>query len=172
VRNRLFDVGFQLSFLATLGIVFVKPLLDEMVGKLGKYGEFGSETVNTTLAAQVGTIPILFGTFGQVGLLSLLVNALVLWMVPVVMIIGSVAALVGLLFPWLGQLLVYPALPFLLFFEFVVSFFGGKGWVMTIGNWHWQFSAAYYLLLIAVVLVRKPKQKALSLEESLALEKR
>ena len=167
----LFDVGFQLSFLATLGIVFIKPMLDGLFGKLGKYGELGGETVSTTLAAQLGTVPILFGTFGQVGILSLLVNALVLWTVPMVMIIGSVAAVLGLVFPSLGQLIVYLALPFLLFFQSIVSFFGGEGWLVTIGNWHWQFSVGYYLLLLAIIMIRKPSQKALSVEESLGLEK-
>ena len=167
----LFDVGFQLSFLATLGIVFVKPLIDCWFSRVGKFAEFGGETVSTTLAAQLGTIPILFGRFGQVGLLSLLVNALVLWIIPVVMIIGSVAAIMDLVFPFGGQLQVYLSLPFLLFFEIVVSFFGGQGWVMTIGTWHWTFSLGYYLLLTAMVLFLKPEQKALSLEESLRLEK-
>lgn len=167
----LFDVGFQLSFLATLGIIFVKPLLDGVVGRLGKYGELGGETLSTTVAAQIGTLPILFGTFGQVGMVSLLVNALVLWTVPILMIIGSIAALLGLLFPWLGQIVVYTALPFLMFFETIVSFFGQQGWLVAIPNWHWQFSLGYYCLLSAVVLFRKPEQKALSLEESFSLEK-
>ncbi|MGI8419554.1 MAG: ComEC/Rec2 family competence protein [Candidatus Levyibacteriota bacterium] len=167
----LFDVGFQLSFLATLGIIFVKPLIDGWFSKFGKLVEFGGEAVSTTLAAELGTIPILFGTFGQLGLLSLLVNALVLWTVPLLMIIGSVAAIVGLVFPLLGQLLVYPALPFLLFFELVVSYFGARGWVMTFTHWSWTFSVGYYLLLAAIILIKKPAQKGLSVEESLALEK-
>ncbi|MGH7203285.1 MAG: ComEC/Rec2 family competence protein [Candidatus Levyibacteriota bacterium] len=167
----LFDVGFQLSFLATLGIIFMKPLLDGWFGKVGKLAEFGGETVSTTLAAELGTIPILFGTFGQLGLLSLLVNALLLWTVPILMIIGSVAAFVGLVFPLLGQLLVYSALPFLLFFELIVSYFGAKGWVMTLTHWSWTFSLGYYLLLAAIIFIKKPTQKGLSVEDSLALER-
>src|SRR6185312_6794584 len=33
--NFLFDVGFQLSFMATCGIMFMKPLLDHWLAKLG-----------------------------------------------------------------------------------------------------------------------------------------
>jgi len=61
--------------MATVGILFLKPLLDKPLVHLGKAGEFGGETFTTTLAAQLGTLPILLSFFGQFGLLSLLVNA-------------------------------------------------------------------------------------------------
>lgn len=167
----LFDVGFQLSFLATLAIVFLKPLFDEAFAKFGKIGEMGGESVSTTLAAQVGTMPILFGTFGQIGLLSVFVNALVLWTVPLLLFIGSVAALIGLIIPWMGQALLYLALPFLLFFEVIISFFGRQDSLLTITDWNWQLSVGYYLLLCGFLFFHKPRQQALSLEESLKLEK-
>lgn len=101
--NFLFDVGFQLSFMATCGIMFVKSLLDQLFIKLGKIGEVSGETVTTTLAAQLGTLPILLSVFGQVDVLSIFVNALVLWTVPFLMIFGSLAAIGCLLFVPLGQ---------------------------------------------------------------------
>ncbi len=55
-----FDIGFQLSFGAILGIIFLKPLLP-------KRGIF-SEEINITIAAQVATLPILLNSFGTYGL--------------------------------------------------------------------------------------------------------
>jgi competence protein ComEC len=55
--SNIFDIGFQLSFLSTFGILGIKPLLP-----LQKY--FLVEGVSTTLAAQLTTFPVLFGVFG------------------------------------------------------------------------------------------------------------
>lgn len=148
----LFDLGFQLSFLATLGIIFIKPLIPIPQN-------FISESFSTTLAAQLGTLPFLLGTFGQVGLLSLLVNALVLWVVPVVMLFGSAAAIVGLVFAPLASLLLYVALPFLLFFEYVVAFFGKSGLVISLGKFPVIMWVGYYFFASAIVLFMKPKRQ-------------
>jgi competence protein ComEC len=149
----LFDLGFQLSFLATLGIIFVKPMVES--GKFVKLGLLG-ESVSTTLAAQVATWPLLVGVFGEFGVLSLLVNALVLWVVPVVMLFGSLAALFGFIFEPLAQLLLLLCLPFLAFFAFVVSSFGKAGGVMQLPPMPIVVWVGYYLLLAACVLLKKP----------------
>ncbi len=167
----LFDVGFQLSFLATLGILFIKPILEKSIGKVGAFGKVGRETITTTLAAQIATTPLLLGVFGKVGLLSLVVNALVLWTVPIMMLLGSLAVFASVFFMPLAQLILWICLPYLLFFEAIVIFFGNSGWIISIGTLPWSLSVGYYLLLVALVMVKKPEQKRLTLEESLALEK-
>lgn len=144
----LFDVGFQLSFMATLGILFLKPLIPLP-------DNFVTESFTTTLAAQLGTLPILLGVFGQIGLLSVLVNALVLWTIPLLMIFGSIAAIIGLLFPFLGQLLLYPILPFLVYFQSVVSYFGQSNLVIHATNMPVEMWIGYYCLLAAWVFSKK-----------------
>jgi len=151
----LTDVGFQLSFLATLGIL----LLDKSFGKLGKLGILG-ESVSTTLAAQVATMPILLGAFGSLGMLSLPVNAMVLWTVPILMTLGSLSVLVMFVFEPLAKLLLFLALPFLLFFEAVVSFLGGLGWNFQIESFPWQMGVGYYLVVIAIIVYFKRKTKS------------
>lgn len=148
----LFDVGFQLSFLATLGILLLKPLFSD----LAKIKWVGEDLV-TTLTAQVATTPILLGTFGTIGILSILVNVLVLWTVPILMLLGSLGVLLGLFFAPLGKVLVILCLPFLLFFEKVVSFFGGLNWNLTIESFPWQMAVGYYLLLGSMILIKSKK---------------
>ncbi len=160
----LIDLGFQLSFLATLSIIYVKPLIPLPQN-------FFTESISTTLAAQLGTLPLLISVFGQFGLLSLLVNALVLWVVPIVMLVGSLSAVIGLVFPPLAQLILLLALPFLVFFEVVVRYFGTSNWVLNIGTIPWQFGIGYYLFIAAWITLHKPSHKPVSLRESLALEK-
>lgn len=155
----LFNTGFQLSFLATLGIMFLKPLLDEPLEGLGVLGELGGESFTTTLAAELGTLPILLGVFGQIGLLSVLVNALVLWTIPILMIFGSIAAVVGLISPFFGELFLYPILPLLVYFQSVVSYFGQSNWVVHVASLPFVLWIGYYCLLAALVFFQKKKVK-------------
>lgn len=153
--NYLFDVGFQLSFLAIMGIMFLKPLLDRPLGKAGRLGKFGGETVTTTLAAQLGTLPVLLSVFGQFGILSIFVNTIVLWTIPYIMLFGSIAAITGLLFPFVGQLFLYPAYPFLIYFESVVAFFGKSSLVLHSNPLPPAVWIGYYFILGSWVLLNK-----------------
>lgn len=144
------DIGFQLSFLATLGILLIKPLLP-----LGKKNLL-TEDLGTTLAAQIATLPFLLTVFGRYGLLSILVNALVLWMIPVLMLLGASGFLLSFLFVPLGQAVIFLALPFLLLFEKIIVFFGSIGWTLTIGPVPLVVSIGYYLLLLSYSYFKRP----------------
>lgn len=141
------DVGFQLSFVATLGILYIKPLFGKQEGIVSE--------VLTTIAAQVATLPILLANFGTYSIYSVLVNGLVLWTVPMLMMIGGVGAILGLILAPLGQLLIYLCYPLLLYFESIVNFFGKIGGVLIIKNFPWQFTAGYYCLLASALLFFK-----------------
>lgn len=143
----LSDVGFQLSFAATAGILYIKPLF-------GKQKRIVSEII-TTIAAQIATLPILLSNFGIYSIYSIFVNGLVLWTVPVLMMVGGVGAVLGLILTPLGQLLIYLCYPLLLYFETIVNFFGKIGGVLTIKTFPWQFTVGYYCLLISSLLNRR-----------------
>ncbi len=153
--SNIFDVGFQLSFLSTLGILGIKPLLP-----LQKY--FLVEDIGTTFAAQLATFPVLFGVFGQYGVLSLVVNACVLWTVPYLMIFGALAVVGGLVFVPLGRFFVWLSFPLLLYFEKTVSFFANLNWVWKIEGLSWHLAVGYYLILLAVILFVRRRSKQVS----------
>lgn len=149
------DIGFQLSFLSTLGILIINPLIPGNKFIL-------ADDFRTTLAAQIATMPVLLAAFGQVGLLSLLVNISVLWTVPFLMVFGTLGVAAGSVNIAAGQLFGWIALPFLYYFETVVSFAAGLGWVWKVEGLGWEMIVGYYLVVGAVVLyVKKVKnQKA------------
>jgi competence protein ComEC len=151
--NFLSDVGFQLSFLATLGILLIKPLFSF------KKNLF-AEDIGTTIAAEIMTVPVLLGVFGNVGLLSLVVNSLILWTVPFLMTFGSLAVLLGLLFEPLGKLILLLTIPLLLFFEWIVTFFGNLGWVVHLESLPWGFIVGYYLVVFSIVLSVQKKKRS------------
>jgi ComEC/Rec2-related protein len=141
----LTDVGFQLSFASTLGILVIPKLFKRFKNGI-------SSDLITTFSAQVATLPILLGSFGTYSIWSVVVNALVLWTVPILMILGGFAAIVLFVFAPIAKLLLYLCLPFLVYFEFIANFFGNLNNSITIQNLPWQISAAYYPMLIAVII--------------------
>lgn len=88
-----FDVGFQLSFAALLGIVYLSPLMEPYFLWLP---ELLRKYFLATLAAQIFTLPILLYNFGQLSLVAILPNILILPLVPVTMLFGFITGLMGL----------------------------------------------------------------------------
>ena len=154
----LFDTGFALSFMATWGLIVFNPLVQRVTKREGRVYDLIAKTdFSTTFIAQIATLPILLGTFGSYSPVSIIVNFLVLWTIPVLMIIGGMGTLVGLILPVLGQWILYLSLPFLYFFEGIVWFFGSLPVNFTIENLPWPIVAGYYLLLLAFLLSSRAK---------------
>lgn len=146
------DLSFQLSVLATFGIIQFSPWL---VSKLHRFGPLRSDLANT-LAAQALVVPLIFFHFGQVSLISPLVNVLILWTVPLATILGFLSLMVSFIFFPLGQLLAWGNFVFLQVFIMVVNLFKNTpGLLLPEGNWF--LVVGYYLVLAGVVnLLRRP----------------
>ena len=115
------DLGFILSFVATTSLMLFQARIEKIIKFVPKILR---QDLSTTLAAQIGVTPILFVTFGQFNLFSPFINALVLWTVPLIMILGSIGGLVGLVIPLVGKLILYLLYPLTWFFVSVVQTFG------------------------------------------------
>jgi competence protein ComEC len=111
------DVGFQLSFAATMGIIFFMPVFDELARNIPKM--LGAKNlILTTLAAIIATLPFILFNFGVLSLSAPLVNVLILPVVPLTMLFGFLIAL-----PFLGPGFAVVANWFLLYILKVTSFF-------------------------------------------------
>lgn len=142
--NYLTDIGFQLSFAATLGILVIPQVLKRFENGI-------TSDLITTISAQIATLPILISSFGVYSLWAIVVNALVLWTVPILMILGGFAAILAFVFKPLAIILLYLCLPFLLFFEAVVNYFAGLPGSLVLQNFPWQLVVGYYLILISIL---------------------
>jgi len=103
-----FDVGFQLSFMATLGLIYLAPLIKPYFKKLTEKYAFRETTV-MTLSAQIMVLPLLIFYFKNISIVSLPTNILILPLVPFNMGLGFISGLLGILVPFLGQLVGYVA---------------------------------------------------------------
>jgi competence protein ComEC len=119
----LWDVSFQLSFAATLGIMlFAEPFTngfttlathfiprekaEHLAGPVGEY-------FLITLAALLTTLPLMIYYFKRLSLTALIANPLILPAQPPLMILGGLSVLTGMIFQPLGQLLAWLAWPFI-----------------------------------------------------------
>lgn len=90
----LWDVGFQLSALATGGLIILGAPLEQ---RLTRWPGWIRTPVALTVAAQLATLPVLLATFEQVSLVAPLANVVVVPLVPAVMAGSALAAIVGAL---------------------------------------------------------------------------
>ena len=115
------DIGFLLSFVSTASIMLFNKKIESW---LHRVPAFFRQDLSTTLSAQIGVAPIIFVTFGQFNILSPLINVLVLWTVPLIMVFGTVGGVLGLVFPFIGKLILYVVYPLLWWFVRMVDLFG------------------------------------------------
>jgi competence protein ComEC len=115
----LWDVGFQLSVAATLGLILYGSRLEAWAfhglsrfipsERAERFAGWISEALLLTVAAQILTTPLIVKYFGQLSLVSLLSNLLVLPIQPLVMACGGAATILGLVFEPLGRLVGWAA---------------------------------------------------------------
>jgi len=116
----IFDVGFILSFAATLSLVLFAGRLDKLLKFIPS---FIRQDFSTTIAAQILVAPILYFTFGYFSIYSFLVNGLVLWTVPLITVLGMIISLVSLVLPSLASVFVFLVYPLAFWFVKVVELF-------------------------------------------------
>ena len=157
-----FDVGFQLSFLAVLGIIYIKPIFDEWLKKIIKKGELHSllQIITMTLAAQIATLPILVYNFGRISFISPLANVLIVPALPYVMGAGFIFSLASVIWSVLGKVLIWPAWFFFAYVTKLVEFISKIPWAAKeISNVHWLWLVGYYILLVGFLWWYKRKER-------------
>jgi competence protein ComEC len=100
-----YDIGFQLSFLAILGIIYFSQFFFE---KMKNFPKLIKESLTSTLSAQIFTFPILIYNFGQISLISPFTNVLILPLLPTITILGFIFSFFGMIWEILGYLFSFP----------------------------------------------------------------
>ncbi len=110
----IFDLGFQLSFLATLGLIYLSPLIESRLRfvptRLGL-----REVISTTLGAQAAVYSWLIYKTGNISLIGFLANIVILPAIPLGMLLSFLTGLAG----FLGS---FPSLPFAYGSYFVLGY--------------------------------------------------
>ena len=165
----VWDPGFQLSFLATMGLVYVSPVLKDVVGEgvysrtarsssnrrdpaaAGQYAPTAVvETFFQTMSAIIATLPLILYQFGRLSLVAPLVNVLVLWTIPWLMLLGFVAVMLSWI-PWVGQVVAWVAGVGLQYVMWIAEFFGRQSWAAVDMRLPWWGMVILYGILIYLI---------------------
>ncbi len=103
----VYDIGFQLSFLATLGLILIAPHFEYIFKRVSNFLNLRTFFI-ATVATQIAVLPLLLYQIGEFSLVSVLVNLLVLPMVPVAMLLTFITGLVSIVFPALVAIVAFP----------------------------------------------------------------
>ena len=156
----LYDAGFQLSFLASMGIIHLKPIIDSFL-QFGKNMDLKPEIkkriknfrdiFSITVSAQIFTLPLIAYSFKNISLIALFTNLLIIPIVNFIMVAGFLSAFLGIfsVLPagGLGFIFSLPAWISLSYFMKVVDIFYQPWAVVAVENFPFIWILAYYLAL-------------------------
>lgn len=169
----LFEIGFQLSAVATAGLLFVSPEISKVLTSLISRVEKLSLTLakiiylfrldlTETLAAQLAVMPLLLVHFGQFNFLAFLPNVLIATLVPILMRLGGILIGIGFISQTLTQLMALIVWVPLKYTVLVIEFFGKVSWLNLEWQWPWWLALVYWLGLFSLL----KDQKARASQES------
>ncbi len=164
----VFDPSFQLSFLATLGLVHLSPLIMRFLKFVTERFNF-REIVSQTIATQIAVLPLLIYSVGDISIVSLPANLLILPIVPIAMLFGFGVIVLAFFLPLsLATIIAFPVHLLLAWIFFVSHTLAVPDFatlnIPPIPGW---LLFVFYLLLIWSLY--KIKQKVFSQANVLAL---
>lgn len=160
----LFDVGFQLSYLALFFILWLQPLLGDLWQPKHKIGRYIWDILTVSFAAQVGTLPLSIYYFHQFPGLFFVTNVLVLPLLGVIMVVGLLAVIMGC-FGMVPQYVIVPL-------EMMIAFQNKCiGWVASwdafvfknIGFTAAMLWASYLVITTGILWFQKPSYRKMVL---------
>src|SRR3989344_189535 len=102
------DIGWYLSFFAFFGVLVIGPLIIKRLYG-AKQPKLLTAVLIETASAQLMAFPLIMYIFGQVSIVALLANILIVPLVPIAMLLVFVAALAGMFMPIVAGWLAWPA---------------------------------------------------------------
>ncbi len=121
----LWDVGFQLSLLGTLGIVLLTPLFQRLLHPIEHlpFGHYVAELIAVTLAAQTATWPIIALTFKQISFIAPIANVFTVPLLGALIFLGMLVCATGLLFAPLGIICGWAVWPLLWYTTNIIKWY-------------------------------------------------
>ena len=142
----IWDLGFQLSFLATLGLIVTVPALQ---ASLDWMPVTLSSLVAVPIAAMIWTLPLQLHNFGVIPTYSLIANILAIPLLSIVTLGGFISGIIGFILPPLGGLIAYfVGFPAKILLWLVATFDRLPGRTWAVGSISaWQVVIVYAVIL-------------------------
>jgi competence protein ComEC len=143
----LFDVGFQLSYLAVFGIIWIQPRLYKVYKPRFKIVDKFWQLITVSFAAQVGVLPLSLFYFHQFPSLFWLSNLIIIPFLGAILIGGILIIFLSLL-GFLPQFLAT-------LYGFVISLMNNfVGWISKQEQFLWkEISMSFFLMVSFYILI-------------------
>ncbi|MFA6027883.1 MAG: ComEC/Rec2 family competence protein [Patescibacteria group bacterium] len=153
----VYDTGFQLSFLATVGLVYLSKPMEKVLFFLPQF--LGIKNLMAqTLSAIALTNPIIWYQFGRLSLVAPLANLLTVPFINSIMIAGMVAVFLAALIPILGQLAAWLVMLLINLVLFINHWLASLSWASIAApalSAYWL--AAIYLIILGIIYLLNRK---------------
>jgi len=165
-----YDVGFQLSFLASMGIIYLKPMIDSVFYSLLKkrkniiklFEKFKIKNLldifSTTLVAQIFTLPVIIYSFKSVSLVAIITNLLILPTITILTFLGFWSVVLGMFSRFLGWIFYLPCQVLLFYFLKILNIFY-QPWARVTISIPFILYFAYYIALFIFIWFMSKKVK-------------
>ncbi len=151
------DIGFQLSFLATLGIVYFYPLFQKYW--IEKQSAFGLiEILILTLSAQIFVLPVILFNFQKLSLISPLANLLVLPIIPLTMFLGFITGFVSFVSMSLAQVFSWLVFFPLKYETLVINYLAGLKYSSIEFNLPFAGVILWYAMIVYAIYLANRKK--------------
>ncbi|MAG12765.1 hypothetical protein CL630_03065 [bacterium] len=157
----IFDASFQLSFLATVGLIYLAPHMQGIFSFVPK--KFGlREFATATIATQIFVLPLLLYMTGQFSIVAVVVNILILAFIPLTMLFGFLTGVFGIVHIILSLPFAYIAYALLSYELTIVDIFSRLPFasvsVPSFPVWVMVVVYALYGLALLYLVKKKPVQ--------------
>ena len=156
-----FDLGFQLSFLAVMGMMFVGPSINYYLNLFFKDRlPYLREIITMTISAQFFVIPILINSFNSISLISIISNIVIAPFLPLIMGLGILFPFIGIIIHPLGWFISLLCSVFVSLLIFVVNISSSVPFALLKANIPFLFFIIIYIPL-CYLIYNKFKKKDL-----------
>lgn len=143
-----FDVSFQLSFIATVGVIFLTPRVEKYFTFISKRFNM-RDIIATTFSAYIFVLPFILYKMGTLSIVALPVNILILPLIPLIMLLGFFTGVISFLYLPLGFILGYISYLLLAYELYIINFFASLPFAsVTINNFPLILTILIYLYFI------------------------
>ncbi len=155
----LHDPSFQLSFLATIGLILLsEPIQNKLTWIPEKLGL--REIIAASFATQIFVSPFLLHMMGQISVIGVVANILVLPFIPLTMLAVFLTGTLGFVHPFLGAVAGWGAHLLLSYELFVVEIFAKFPYAtIALPPFSFWWVAGFYLAFSVIALVKKSQTK-------------
>lgn len=165
--HAIMDVGLQLSFLATLGLILFGNRINTYIKKpfktknkhLSRIVNFFTSTLSTSLSAIIFTTPVIIWYFGRVSLIAPIANVLLLWILNIIFIASIIVVILAFIYMPIAQIIVIPITLCSGFILSAADFIAGIPFADINVEYAYQIVLIVYIYVVFFAFLKDPEKK-------------